>query len=103
MTPDLGRFAGMRPKGSIPLPRSRLTGEGKVPSGDARRKFPGEYSPVFKSALRNRAMIFLRTAFAALLLALAVSAAQAQSAPQLGRDYVRLDPPHAVSSGDQIE
>jgi len=48
-------------------------------------------------------MIFLRTAFAALLLALAVSAAQAQSAPQLGRDYVRLDPPHAVSSGDQIE
>jgi len=48
-------------------------------------------------------MTFLRTAFAALLLALAASGAQAQSAPQLGRDYVRLDPTHAVTSGDRIE
>jgi thiol:disulfide interchange protein DsbA len=48
-------------------------------------------------------MIFLRTAFAALLLALAASGAQAQSVPQLGRDYTRLDPPRAVTSGERIE
>jgi len=46
-------------------------------------------------------MNFLRTAFAALLLALAASGAQAE--PQLGRDYIRLDPPHAVTSGERIE
>ena len=48
-------------------------------------------------------MIFLRTAFAALLLALAASGAQAQSVAQLGRDYIRLDPPRAVTSGERIE
>ena len=48
-------------------------------------------------------MIFLRTAFAALLLALAASGAQAQSVAQLGRDYTRLDPPRAVTSGERIE
>jgi len=53
-------------------------------------------------------MIFLRKTLAAvavLVLALAPisSQAQAQFAPQLGRDYVRLDPPRAVSSGDKIE
>ena len=48
-------------------------------------------------------MILLRTAFAALCLALVAPGAQAQSAPQLGRDYTLLDPPHAVASGDRIE
>ena len=53
-------------------------------------------------------MIFLRKALAViavLLLALAASSgqAQAQSMPQLGRDYVRLDPPRPVTSGDKIE
>lgn len=48
-------------------------------------------------------MIFLRTAFAALLLAFAASGAQAQSVAQLGRDYIRLDPPRAVTSGERIE
>ncbi len=48
-------------------------------------------------------MIFLRTAFAALLLAFAASGAQAQSVAQLGRDYIRLDPPQAVTSGERIE
>jgi protein dithiol oxidoreductase (disulfide-forming) len=52
-------------------------------------------------------MIFLRKTFAVtavLLLALALGGgpAQAQSVPQLGRDYTRLDPPHPVS-GDKIE
>ncbi len=40
-------------------------------------------------------------ALAALLLAFAAAGAQAQAQP--GRDYVRLDPPHAVASGDKIE
>src|SRR5512133_1989706 len=48
-------------------------------------------------------MIFLRTACAALLLAFAASGAQAQSVAQLGRDYIRLDPPRAVTSGERIE
>ncbi len=48
-------------------------------------------------------MILLRKALAALLLALAAAGAQAQSMPQLGRDYIRLDPPRAVASGDKIE
>ncbi|MFH1044942.1 MAG: thiol:disulfide interchange protein DsbA/DsbL [Pseudomonadota bacterium] len=53
-------------------------------------------------------MILLRTALAALaalLLAFAPTGvhAQTQSMPQLGRDYVRLDPPRPVASGDKIE
>lgn len=42
---------------------------------------------------------------AVLLLAFAATSglAQVQSAPQLGRDYVRLDPPRPVASGDKIE
>jgi len=42
---------------------------------------------------------------AVLLLALAATCGQAQvqSVPQLGRDYVRLDPPRPVASGDKIE
>lgn len=48
-------------------------------------------------------MFFLRNALAALFLALAAAGAQAQSGPQLGRDYTRLDPPRAVASGDKIE
>ncbi len=53
-------------------------------------------------------MIFLRKALAtlaALLLALGTAGvhAQAQSVPQLGRDYVRIDPPRPVPSGDKIE
>jgi thiol:disulfide interchange protein DsbA len=53
-------------------------------------------------------MISIRTTLpviAALLLALAASSGQAQapSAPQLGRDYVRLDPPRPVAAGNKIE
>lgn len=48
-------------------------------------------------------MILLRKALAALLLALAAAGAYAQSVPQLGRDYLRLDPPRTVTSGDKIE
>jgi len=53
-------------------------------------------------------MIYLRKILAIsawLLLALAPSGAQAQAqpVPQLGRDYVRLDPPRPVASGDRIE
>ena len=46
-------------------------------------------------------MILLRKALAALLLTLAAAGVQAQA--QLGRDYIRLDPPRAVASGDKIE
>jgi thiol:disulfide interchange protein DsbA len=49
--------------------------------------------------LRRRTL----AALAALLLALATTGVQAQSIPQLNRDYVRLDPPRAVASGDKIE
>jgi thiol:disulfide interchange protein DsbA len=53
-------------------------------------------------------MIFIRKTFAVmsvLLLALAAagSPALAQFPPQLGRDYVRLDPPRPVASADKIE
>lgn len=62
----------------------------------------------FPNRLREDAMIVSRrtfAAFAALVLAFAAACAQAQSpaAPQLGRDYLRLDPPRAVTSGDRIE
>jgi thiol:disulfide interchange protein DsbA len=42
---------------------------------------------------------------AVVLLAFALTGvqAEAQSVPTLGRDYVRLDPPRAVASGDRIE
>ncbi len=46
-------------------------------------------------------MILLKKAVAGLLLALAVTGVQAQA--QLGRDYILLDPPRAVTSGDKIE
>jgi thiol:disulfide interchange protein DsbA len=46
-------------------------------------------------------MILLRKALATLLLALAAAGVQAQA--QLGRDYILLDPPRAVASGDKIE
>ena len=48
-------------------------------------------------------MAHLRYALAVWLLALAATGALAQSAPKLNRDYLRLDPPHAVSSGERIE
>ena len=50
-------------------------------------------------------MALFRNALAAFMLALAATGAQAQaqSAPQLGSDYVRLDPPRAVATGDKIE
>lgn len=53
-------------------------------------------------------MNFLRrtlAVMAVLLLALAATGgqAQAQSVPQLGRDYIRLDPPRPVASSDKIE
>jgi thiol:disulfide interchange protein DsbA len=53
-------------------------------------------------------VILLRTALAALaalLLAFAATGvyAQAQSMPQLSRDYVRLDPPRRVAGSDKIE
>ncbi len=45
------------------------------------------------------------SAFAALLLAFAATVVQAQtpSLPQLNSDYIRLDPPRPVASGDKIE
>ncbi|MGP1677291.1 MAG: thiol:disulfide interchange protein DsbA/DsbL [Burkholderiales bacterium] len=46
-------------------------------------------------------MILLRKILVALLLALAATGVQALA--QLGRDYIRLDPPRAVTSGDKIE
>jgi thiol:disulfide interchange protein DsbA len=46
-------------------------------------------------------MALLRHALAALLLVFAAAGAQAQ--PQLGRDYVLLDPAHPVAGGDRIE
>jgi thiol:disulfide interchange protein DsbA len=48
-------------------------------------------------------MILLRKALAALLFTFAATLAQAQSGPELGSDYIRLDPPHPVTSGDKIE
>jgi thiol:disulfide interchange protein DsbA len=48
-------------------------------------------------------MMPFRNLLAALLLTLTAALAQAQSAPQLGRNYLRLDPPQKVSSGDRIE
>lgn len=48
-------------------------------------------------------MFLFRNALAALLLALAAAGVQAQSAPEPGRDYIRLNPPHPVASGDRIE
>jgi thiol:disulfide interchange protein DsbA len=41
--------------------------------------------------------------FAMLAFALTGVPAQAQSTPQLNRDYIRLDPPRPVASGDRIE
>ncbi|MBE0613545.1 MAG: thiol:disulfide interchange protein DsbA/DsbL [Burkholderiales bacterium] len=46
-------------------------------------------------------MILLRNALAALILTLVATGALAQA--QLGRDYILLDPPRAVTSGDKIE
>ena len=48
-------------------------------------------------------MILLRKALAMLLLSFAAAGAHAQSVQQLGRDYIRLDPAHAVTTGDRIE
>ena len=53
-------------------------------------------------------MIFLRKTLAVcaalwLVLSIGNAQAQAQSLPQLSRDYVRLDPPKPVTSGDKIE
>src|SRR5512140_2905800 len=50
-------------------------------------------------------MVLIRNALAAFMLALAATGAQAQaqSAPQLGSDYVRLDPPQPAATGDKIE
>ena len=42
-------------------------------------------------------------AIAVLLLAFAPANAQAQPVPQLSRDYLRLDTPRPVTSGDKIE
>ena len=54
-----------------------------------------------QARLRENTMILLRNVLAALLLAFVAAGAQAQA--QLGRDYILLDPPRAVSSGDKIE
>jgi len=48
-------------------------------------------------------MNFLKRLMAALMFTLAAAAAQAQPVAQPGRDYVLLDPPHKVTSGDKIE
>jgi thiol:disulfide interchange protein DsbA len=49
--------------------------------------------------------MLLRKALVALLFTftLAAAGARAQSGLELGRDYIRLDPPHPVMSGDKIE
>ena len=68
-----------------------------------------EWHIIRASNLPNgNAMTLLRktlTALAALALALTFTAAHAQAPAlaQLSRDYVRLDPPRPVSSGDKIE
>ena len=46
-------------------------------------------------------MTLLKKALAALALALAATGVQAQA--ELGRDYIKLDPPHAVATGNKIE
>lgn len=48
-------------------------------------------------------MVLLRHALAAFFLAFAAAGVQAQSVPELGRDYVRLDPANPVASADKIE
>lgn len=48
-------------------------------------------------------MSLFRNTIAVLLLSLAAAGAQAQSEAKLGRDYIRLDPAHAVASGEKIE
>jgi len=48
-------------------------------------------------------MMLLRNALTTFLLMLAAALAQAQSKPELGSNYIRLDPPQAVTSGDRIE
>ncbi len=53
-------------------------------------------------------MIFMRKTLAVftalwLVLGSANVVAQAQTLPQLSRDYIRLDPPRPVASGDKIE
>ena len=49
-------------------------------------------------------MTLLRNLLALLLLAFAATAhAQAPAALELGRDYIRLDKPYPVASGDKIE
>jgi thiol:disulfide interchange protein DsbA len=48
-------------------------------------------------------MIVLRNALAAILFVLTAASAQAQQTPQLGRDYIRLEPAQAVTSGANIE
>lgn len=50
-------------------------------------------------------MLVARRILAALTLLLATAATYAQAAPALepGRDYIRLDKPYAVASGDKIE
>ena len=53
-------------------------------------------------------MIFMRKTLAVftalwLVLGSANVVAQAQTLPQLSRDYIRLDPPQPVASGDKIE
>jgi thiol:disulfide interchange protein DsbA len=58
--------------------------------------------------LGKETMILFRktlAALAAVLLALGAAGvhAQAPALPQLSRDYVRLDPPRPVASGDKIE
>jgi protein dithiol oxidoreductase (disulfide-forming) len=48
-------------------------------------------------------MILFRRALAVFLLMLVAASAQAQSGLEPGRDYIRLDPPHPVASGDKTE
>ncbi len=48
-------------------------------------------------------MTLIRNAMAVLLLALAAAGAHAQAGLQPGRDFIRLDPPHAVANSDKIE
>jgi thiol:disulfide interchange protein DsbA len=71
-------------------------------------KFAGQHMIRYFSANRGSAGMSSRDAVAViwvLLLALATGSGQlqAQSMLQLGRDYVRLDPPRPVDGGDKIE
>jgi thiol:disulfide interchange protein DsbA len=62
-----------------------------------------EYDCAFQNGSGKNTMALLRYALAALLLVFAAAGVQAQPVPQLGRDYVLLDPAQPAAGGDRIE